>query len=218
MSARRASALDDEQQPGLRDLAGPLLTRQEAQLLETTLEVLRETGYDKLTVEEVAARAHASKTTVYRRWRTKAELICAAFAYRLRDGFDLPPDFGSLRGDLFALAAIITSAAQGHAQVVVRILGAGERNSQLRELLMDELYQHRRNQVRGVLYRAVARGEIVPEAITEAVVDVLPAYVLFCTLQYERHVPPEALRALVDDVLLPSLTRLPLPSASADAP
>jgi hypothetical protein len=53
---------------------------------------------------------------------------------------------------------------------------------------------------------------------TKAVVDVLPAYVLFCTLQYERHVPPEALRALVDDVLLPSLTRLPLPSASADAP
>jgi AcrR family transcriptional regulator len=212
-----ASALDNARQPGLRDLAGPLLTRREAQLLETTLEVLRETGYDKFTVDEVAARAHASKTTVYRRWRTKAELVCAAFVYRLRDGFGLPPDFGTLRGDLFALAAIITSAAQGHAQVVAGILGAGERNPRLRELLMDELYQHRKSQVRGVLYRAVARGEIVREAVTDTVVDVLPAYVLFCTLQHERQVPPEALRALVDDVLLPSLTRLPLPSASAGA-
>jgi AcrR family transcriptional regulator len=206
-----ASAPANAQQPGRRDQVGPSLTRREAQLLDAALEVLRETGYDKLTVDEVVARAHASKTTVYRRWPSKAELVCAAFAYHLRDAFDLPPDSGTLRGDLLVLAATITSAAEERAQVVAGILGAGERSPRLRELLMDDLYQHRKEQLRGVLHRAVARGEIVPEAITDAVVDVLPAYIMFRVLQHQRPVPPKTLRALVDDVLLPALTRLPLP-------
>jgi AcrR family transcriptional regulator len=190
-------------------LLGESLTLRETQLLDATLEVLRETGYDKLTVDEVVARAHASKTTVYRRWPSKADLVCAAFAYHLRDAFDLPPDSGALRGDLLAVAEMMTSGAEERAQVVAGILGAGERNPRLRELLMDDLYQYRREQLRGVLRRAVARGEIVPEVITDTVTDLLPAYIMFHILQYEGPVPAESLRALVDELLLPGLTRLP---------
>ena len=58
-----------------RGLLGPSLTPREAELLTVTLQVLDETGYDKLTVDQVVARAHASKTTVYRRWPSKAELV-----------------------------------------------------------------------------------------------------------------------------------------------
>jgi AcrR family transcriptional regulator len=204
-----SSASADAQQPGRRDLVGPSLTPREAQLLEATLEVLRETGYDKLTVDQIVARAHASKTTVYRRWPSKAELVCAAFAYRLRGRFGLPPNSGSLRSDLLALATMIAGAGEGHAQVVAGILAAGERSPRLRELLMNDLYRHRKEQVCGVLRRAVARGEIDPEVISDAVVDVLPAYVLFRILQHQQPIPPETLCALVDEVLLPSLTRLP---------
>ncbi len=68
-----------------RGLLGPSLTPREAELLTVTLQVLDETGYDKLTVDQVVARAHASKTTVYRRWPSKAELVCAAFAHRIRE-------------------------------------------------------------------------------------------------------------------------------------
>jgi AcrR family transcriptional regulator len=198
----------DQQQSGRRGLLGSSLTSREAQLLEAALEVLRETGYDKLTVDEVVARAHASKATVYRRWPTKAELVGAALAYRLRGKFGPLQDSGTLRGDLLALAATIANDAEEHAQIAAGVLAAGERSPRLRELLMDDLYQHRKEQVRGVLRRAVARGEILPEAITDAAVDVLPAYVMFRVLQHQRPVPPETQRALVDDVLLPSLTRL----------
>ena len=100
------------QQPRHQSLLGPTLTRREAELLEVTLEVLRETGYDKLTVDQVVARAHASKTTVYRRWPSKAELVCAAFAHRIRGQHGLPPDSGTLRGDLLALAGIIARDAE----------------------------------------------------------------------------------------------------------
>lgn len=194
-----------------RNLLGPSLTAREAELLEVTLEVLRETGYDKLTVDQVVARAHASKTTVYRRWPTKAELVCAAFVHRIRGEHGLPSDSGALRTDLLALAQMIARDAQEYGRTIAGILAAGERSPQLREVLVQDLYCDRKEQVHGVLRRAVARGEIAPEVISEDIWDVLPAYILFRALQHKRPVPAETLRALVDEVLLPSLTRKPPP-------
>jgi AcrR family transcriptional regulator len=194
-----------------RGLLGASLTSREKELLAVTLQVLSETGYDKLTVDQVVARAHASKTTVYRRWPTKADLVRAAFAHRAHGEFAIPLDTGTLRGDLLALAEMIARVAGEYGRVIAGILAAGERSPRLRELLAKDLYDQRRDQVQGVLRRAAARGEIAHEAISGDLWDVLPAYILFRTLLDERPVPPATLRALIDDVLLPSLTRLPPP-------
>ncbi|MDT5256990.1 MAG: hypothetical protein QOD10_2070, partial [Mycobacterium sp.] len=56
----------------------------EAELLEVTLRLLQEHGYDGLTVDAVAMTARASKATVYRRWPSKAELVLAAFIEGIR--------------------------------------------------------------------------------------------------------------------------------------
>src|SRR5215469_14351408 len=129
-----------DKQPRVRQgLLGSSLTPREAELLSITLQVLRETGYDKLTVDEVVARAHASKTTVYRRWPSKAELVCAAFAYRIRGEHKLPPDTGSLREDLLQLAEIVARDAEEYGRTIAGILSAGERSPQLRQLLVDDL-------------------------------------------------------------------------------
>ncbi len=196
-----------------RGLLGASLTAREAELLAATLEVLRETGYDNLTVDKVAARAHASKTTVYRRWPSKAELVCAAFAHQIR-GTGTPPDTGTLRGDLLGLAEIIARDARLYASTIAGILAASSRTPQLREGLADDLYRDRRDQVHGVLHRAVSRGEIVPEVISDDIWDVLPGYISFRMLQHGRPVTAETLRALVDEVMLPSLTRHPPPASS----
>jgi AcrR family transcriptional regulator len=190
---------------------GASLTAREKELLAVTLQVLSETGYDKLTVDQVVARAHASKTTVYRRWPSKAELVRAAFAHRTHGEFGIPPDTGTLRGDLLALAETIAKVAGEYGKVIAGILAAGERSPRLRELLAKDLYDQRRDQVQGVLRRAAARGEIAPQAISDDLWDVLPAYILFRTLLDQRPVAATTLRALIDDVLLPSLTRLPPP-------
>jgi AcrR family transcriptional regulator len=192
-----------------RGRPGASLTAREKELLAITLQVLSETGYDKLTVDQVVARAHASKSTVYRRWPGKAELVAAAFAHRTRGEFAMPPDTGTLRGDLLALAEMIARVAAEYGRIIAGILAAGERSPRLRELLAKDLYDQRRDQVQGVLHRAAARGEIAWQAISDDLWDVLPAYILFRTLLDERPVPPATLRALIDDVLLPSLTRLP---------
>ncbi len=195
--------------PG-RGLLGLPLTAREAELLAATLEVLRETGYDNLTVDKVVARAHASKTTVYRRWPSKAELVCAAFAHQIR-GTGTPPDTGSLRGDLLQLAEIIARDARLYASTIAGILAASSRTPQLRELLVDDLYRDRRDQTFAVLRRAVDRGEIVPEVISDDLWDVLPGYISFRMLQHGRPVTAETLHALVDEVMLPSLTRVSPP-------
>jgi AcrR family transcriptional regulator len=206
-----AAQADGKRGGAARDLPGASLTSREKELLAVTLQVLSETGYDKLTVDQVVARAHASKTTVYRRWPSKADLVGAAFAHRTRGEFGIPPDTGTLRGDLLALAETIATVADEYGRIIAGILAAGERSPQLRELLAKDLYDQRRGQVLGVLHRAATRGEIAPQAISDDLGDVLPAYILFRTLLDERPVPPTTLRALIDDVLLPSLTRLTPP-------
>jgi len=75
------------------------------EILEAALDVLAETGYDRMTVDMVAARAKAGKATVYRRWASKAELVVDAVACMKRVDVDSEtlPDTGTLRGDLIAM-------------------------------------------------------------------------------------------------------------------
>ena len=99
--------------------------------------------------------------------------------------------------------------ADEYGRTVAGILSAGERSPQLRETLVNDLHRDRKGQIHGVLHRAVERGEISPEVISDDLWDVLPAYITFRIMQHNRPVPADTLRAFVDEILLPSLTRLP---------
>src|SRR3954449_11409393 len=74
----------------------------EAELYEAVLELLREVGYDALTMDAVATRTRSSKATLYRQWGGKAELVVKALRSQ-KPHFD-EVDTGSLRGDLHAIA------------------------------------------------------------------------------------------------------------------
>ena len=73
----------------------------EAEILDATLEVLVDVGYDRLTMDAVALRAQASKATLYRRWNTKVRLVIDALLATKQA--PTVPDTGSLRGDLIEL-------------------------------------------------------------------------------------------------------------------
>ena len=62
-----------------------------------------------------------------------------------------------------------------------------------------------------MLRRAVTPEDFVEEVISDDIWDVLPAYIMFRALQHKRPVPAETLRALINEVLLPSLARQPPP-------
>ena len=76
----------------------------EVEILEAAIDVLRESGYDRLTFDAVATAARASKATLYRRWPHKRDLVIDAVGLFIDCPAEQDPDTGSLRGDLLAQA------------------------------------------------------------------------------------------------------------------
>jgi AcrR family transcriptional regulator len=178
----------------------------DAEFLAVTLRLLQQHGYDRLTVDAVAAAARASKATVYRRWPSKADLVLAAFTEGVRQAA-VAPNTGSLRGDLLALGAIVCEQARQHAPTVRGVLAEVSRNPALSEALQHRFMNERKALLAHVLGQAVGRGEIRAGALDDEIWDLLPGYVVFRSLIPGRPPSAETVRILVDDVLLPSLTR-----------
>jgi AcrR family transcriptional regulator len=128
-------------------------------LRESALALLAEVGYDRLTMDAVAARARAGKTTIYRRWQSKAELVVDALN-SLKGGHDIP-DTGSLRQDLHALASDITDAENNPAAALtVGMVNALAHDAELRRVFRAKFIAPRMAVFRTVFERAVARGEM----------------------------------------------------------
>jgi AcrR family transcriptional regulator len=179
----------------------------EAELLAVTLELLQQHGYERLTVDEVATRARASKTTVYRRWPSKAELVLAAFIEGMRH-VAVPPDTGTLRGDLLHLGKVVCEQAREHASTIRAVLVEVSRNPALNDALQHQVLDQRRALIRHILELAVDRGEIAEAAIDNDLWDLLPGYLMFRSIVPGRPPTHRTVVALVDGVIIPSLTRV----------
>lgn len=140
-----------------------------------TLRLLQEHGYDRLTVDAVAASARASKATVYRRWPSKAELVLAAFIEGIRQ-VAVPPNTGNLRDDLLRLGELICREVGQHASTIRAVLVEVSRNPALNDVLQHQFVDHRKALIQYILQQAVDRGEISSAAISDELWDLLPGY------------------------------------------
>jgi AcrR family transcriptional regulator len=187
----------------------PLDAARDAAIMAAALEGLSELGYDRLSMEEIAARARAGKGALYRRWPSKAALVVdAVVAWRETLAPTTVADTGSLDGDLDALVAAVPDLDEGLRRqmgVVVGLLTAASRDPELREALSTTALDRPRQMIRSVLDRAVARGEIPRERDLALVPDVMIGLVqVRITLQGEF--PDRAfVRRVVDDILRPLL-------------
>jgi AcrR family transcriptional regulator len=178
----------------------------ETELLEVTLRLLQQHGYDGLTVDAVAATAKASKATVYRRWPSKAELVLAAFIEGIRQ-VAVPPDTGTLRGDLLRVGQLVCEQARQHASTIRAVLVEVSRNPALNDVLQHQFVDQRKALIQHILQQAVERGEIDEAAISTELWDLLPGYLIFRSIMASRPPTQRTVQALVDDVIVPSLTR-----------
>jgi AcrR family transcriptional regulator len=189
-----------------RSALGSPWSPREAELLAVTLRLLQEHGYDRLTVDEVASAARASKATVYRRWPSKAELVLAAFIEGVRQ-VAVPPDTGTLRGDLLRLGEVCCQETRQLASTIRGVLVEVSRNPALNEVMQRQFIEQRKALIRHVLQQAVARGEIDAAAITDELWDLLPGYLIFRSIMPGRPPTRRTVQVLVDEVVMPSLTR-----------
>jgi AcrR family transcriptional regulator len=178
----------------------------ETELLDVTLQLLQEHGYERLTIDAVAAMARASKATVYRRWPSKAELVLAAFIEGVRQ-VAVHPQTGTLRGDLLQLGEACREQASTQAGTIRAVLVETSRHPALNEALQNQFLDQRKALIHEVLQNAVDRGEIDATVISDELWDVLPGYLIFRIVMPSRPPTEETVRALVDEVIIPSLTR-----------
>ncbi|GAS88103.1 TetR/AcrR family transcriptional regulator [Mycolicibacterium brisbanense] len=178
----------------------------EAELLAITLRLLQEHGYDRLTVDAVAATARASKATVYRRWPSKGELVLAAFIEGIRQ-VAVPPETGSLRGDLLRVGQVICEQAHQHGTTIRAVLAEVSRDPALSDAMQHQFLDQRKAMLELILREAVARGEISESVISDELWDLMPGYLIFRSIIPNRPPTPETVQALVDNVMIPSLTR-----------
>ena len=179
--------------------------RREA-ICAAVFELLGEVGYDRMTMDAVAARAHASKATIYRSWPDKPELVVEAVLNRF-SATPEPPDTGSLRGDLLALAenaCRLVGSADG--DVITGLMTAAAMNPTLAETMHQCMYESKRHAHDTIVRRAVERGELDSTASAALLQEVVHAMLMTRRLWTTAPLDQDFVLHLIDDILLPLLT------------
>jgi AcrR family transcriptional regulator len=183
----------------------PLDATRDDALRQAALELIAEIGYDRLTIDAVAARVKASKATLYRRWNSKAELVADAFTCSGFKGVDTP-DTGDLRSDLLALSAQIWMDTEPvpRATLMAGMFSAMLASPELRDAL-NAVTAPPAVMVSTVIQRAVERGEIpVPEHL-DSILSVMPGICMFRLVKTGTAPDRQFFESVIDGVILPAL-------------
>jgi AcrR family transcriptional regulator len=131
----------------------------ELEFYEAVLDLLREGGYDALTMEGVAARTRCGKSTLYRQWRTKPQLVAAALR-GTRCGALADVDTGTLAGDLRAVARSTGAGSVRDTPLMHALSHAALQTPELLLALREAVIQPEVSAINAMISRAVARGEV----------------------------------------------------------
>ncbi|MDT8913162.1 TetR/AcrR family transcriptional regulator C-terminal ligand-binding domain-containing protein [Amycolatopsis sp. PS_44_ISF1] len=182
--------------------------RLEAELLTAGWDELTETGYARLTMESVAARARTGSAVLYRRWANKDELVLAAIEHHRGAHPVADADTGTLRGDLLAQLTAVSEALAGFFAIAVAAVfsglmaDTGLTPAQVRDRVLDA---RRPAPVRSLYQRAHDRGEIdlgrLPAAVLELPFDLVRHDLLLDLAPLK----PARVRSIVDELFLPLL-------------
>ena len=181
----------------------------EAALLRAARDELLAVGYGRFTIEGVAERAATSRHVIYRRWKTREELALAAMRDDPTRDQTVVEDTGSLRGDLIAMLARANRTRLAMAALFTIHLGAyyQETGTTPAELRAQILGDRPRTWIDSVLERAAARGEVDLDRITPRMRTVAADLFRHEVLMTLKPVPMETIEEIVDDLVLPVLTR-----------
>jgi len=161
-----------EANPSPRGRGRPRDPTLDVRILEQALAMLGSRGYAGLTLDDLAERTGVAKTTILRRWPSKAAVAAAAVERLALQSVDVP-DSGTLRGDLHALLhGAADTFARGRGMFVPRLMREAGHHSEITDLLFTVIHT-RRQAYRRVLALAIARGELSPTVDQELFIDLL---------------------------------------------
>lgn len=168
----------------------------EQRLLSAAWDDVTTSGYHALSIARVATRAGAHRSDIYRRWKTKAQLVTAAMAAHLPR---VPAfDTGSLRGDLRAyLGALWESWSSDWIEVAIGVLADLDGDA---ERTFRTMTLRRAQPLRDAIVRAVRRGELIEMPEPAMLGDLLEGPLMHRRLVGRQVMTLDELDALADIV------------------
>lgn len=157
----------------------PRSSKSHQAILKATLELLGEVGFAYMSIEAIATRAGVGKTTIYRRYNSKEELVADAIESIRQEV--IIPDTGNLENDLNELienAAQITLTPLGR-QTVATIISSTASNARFAQIYWTKYLLPRREAFAAVIERAKIRKEIRTDVDSDLVFDSMSGIMLY---------------------------------------
>jgi AcrR family transcriptional regulator len=173
--------------PPKRSVGRPRSVEADHAILDAAFKLLVEQGYAGMSIEGVAAEAGVGKTTIYRRYPSKQELIVGVI--ERFDPVEGVFESGTTREQLATvLRRLIHFMVERHGSRMIGTLLAEERsNPELLAFFRERVTDPRMNLLRSVLRRAAQRGEVRPDADLDAVIHIVIGSVLALQLTGQEH-------------------------------
>jgi AcrR family transcriptional regulator len=193
---------DTETGPAYRRPGRPRSEQAKQAIIEATLDLFAEQGFEGVCVEAVAARAGVGKATIYRRWPNKEELLLAALG-SMKSPFPEPKGI-SVRDDLVAIFTVMCDdrADPRKARRYALLLGEGQRYPRLMERYKETVVVPRHDAIRAVIRRGVATGELRADTDVEIARMALTGIVLAKEKSADGGLDGEFAARVVDELLL----------------
>lgn len=176
----------------------------EQEILDATLDVLVESGFDRLTMDAVATRAKASKATLYRRWNGKTDLVIDALL--AMKGPQTLPDTGTLRGDLLAAFCGMGSMTDTRQTALLGgVATAIGRDPEFAQAYREKFIAPKQELNEALYRRAMARGEIRADADLSILAPALPGIILHRLFLLGDPPTEELIATVIDQIILPAV-------------
>ena len=188
MSAQR----DADAQGAARPPGRPRSAASHEAILRATLELLGEKGFSGMSMDAVAARAGVSKATIYRRWKSKEELVGELLDV-LGDVVEVA-DTGDPFEDLMITSRGAAERGEAASRLISALQGEAAVNPEFEKLFREKLLERRRDQLRTFIRNAIAAGHIREDADVEFLADVM-----FGTVVMRANILGGTLKYLVED-------------------
>ncbi|WP_328609160.1 TetR/AcrR family transcriptional regulator [Amycolatopsis sp. NBC_00345] len=174
-------------------------------ILDAALAELTEYGYAAFSLDRVAERARTGKTSVYKRWPGRPEIVIALLS-RLPERIELP-DTGDLREDLLALLRTLANRLAGPlGQVMPGLLAESIKDPELRDAFRAHIFAARPLPTQQILQRAIERGQATDSAAGLQVAMIGPALIREHFLLHGAPIPESVIADIVDNTVLPLVT------------
>ncbi len=175
----------------------PRCEEADKKILKATYEMLIEVGFMALTIEGVAARAEVGKPTIYRRWKTKAQLAMDAFLSMVTPEIAFP-DTGSVKEDfreqMYKIVKLMNSS---RGEILASVIGCGQMEDELIAAFRENWLLPRRDDAKRIFQRGVERGELRRDVNAEVAIDALYSPLFYRLLL--KHLPLN--EAFVDELV-----------------